>query len=72
MKNNDVTFLAIGTIRSAANEMGYFGFTYCKGKEHKDKKVIIEFMFNAVQKLSKLLDKDITDVKDEMVQSENN
>lgn len=72
MKNNDVTFLVIGTIRSAANEIGYFGFTYCKGKEHKDKKVIIEFMFNAVQKLSKLLDKDITDVKDEMVQSENN
>jgi hypothetical protein len=29
-------------------------------------------MINAVQKLSKLLDKDITDVEDEMVQSENN
>lgn len=57
MKNNGATYLVITTIRSEDSEIGYFGFTYCNGKEHKDEKDMMEFMVNAVQKLSKLLDK---------------
>ena len=57
MKNNGATYLVITTIRSEDSEIGYFGFTYCNGKKHKKDKDMMEFMVNAVQKLSKLLDK---------------
>ena len=57
MKNNGATYLVITTIRSEDSEIGYFGFTYCNGKKHKDDKDMMEFMVTAVQKLSKLLDK---------------
>ena len=57
MKQNGATYLVITTIRSDDTEIGYFGFTYCNGKKHKDDKDMMEFMVNAVQKLSKLLDK---------------
>lgn len=57
MKHNGVTYLVITTIRSEEIEIGYFGFTYCNGKEHKDTKHMMEYLVRAVQKLSKLLDK---------------
>lgn len=57
MKQNGATYLVITTIRSDDSEIGYFGFTYCNGKKHKNNKVMMEFMVTAVQKLSKLLDK---------------
>ena len=57
MKHNGVTYLVITTIRSEEIEIGYFGFTYCNGKEHKDNKHMMEYLVRAVQKLSKLLDK---------------
>ena len=57
MKQNGATYLVITTIRSDDSEIGYFGFTYCNGKKHKDDKDMMEFMVTAVQKLSKLLDK---------------
>ena len=57
MKNNGATYLVITTIRSEDSEIGYFGFTYCNDKKHKKDKDMMEFMVNAVQKLSKLLDK---------------
>lgn len=59
MKNNDVTYLVITTIRSEEDEIGYFGFTYCDGKQPKDSKTITEFLVYSVQKLSKWLYKDI-------------
>ena len=59
MKNNGATYLVITTIRSDDSEIGYFGFTYCDGKEHKDNKDMMEFVVHVVQKLSKLLDKNI-------------
>lgn len=62
MKHNGVTYLVITTIRSETSEIGYFGFTYCNGKEHKSDKEMMEFMLHAVQKLSKWLDKDNTDL----------
>ena len=57
MKHNGATYLVITTIRSDDSEIGYFGFTYCDGKKHKDNKDMMEFMVHVVQKLSKLLDK---------------
>lgn len=57
MKHNGATYLVITTIRSDDSEIGYFGFTYCDGKKHKDNKEMMEFMVHVVQKLSKLLDK---------------
>lgn len=61
MLYNNVTYLVITTIRSDNNEIGYYGFTYCKGKKPEDEKVMIDFVFNSVQKLSKWLDKDVKD-----------
>lgn len=58
MRYNGATYLVLTTIRSETSEIGYFGFTYCNGKEHKNDKEIMEFMLYAVQKLSKWLDKD--------------
>ena len=57
MKNNGATYLVITTIRSDDTEIGYVGFSYCNGKKHKDDKDMMEFMVNAVQTLSNLLDK---------------
>lgn len=62
MKNNNVTYLVIATIRSEESEIGYFGFTYCDNKEHKTPDEIMGFIVQAVQKLSKWLDKDTTDI----------
>lgn len=62
MKNNGVTYLVITTIRSENSEIGYFGFTYCNGKEHKSDKDMMEFMVYAIQKLSKWLDKDVEEI----------
>ena len=57
MRNNGATYLVITTIRSENSEIGYFGFTYCNDKKHKDDKDMMEFIVYTVQSLSKLLDK---------------
>ena len=57
MQNNGATYLVITTIRSENSEIGYFGFTYCNNKEHKNDKDMMEFIVHTVQSLSKLLDK---------------
>ena len=57
MQNNGATYLVITTIRSENSEIGYFGFTYCNDKKHKDDKDMMEFIVYTVQSLSKLLDK---------------
>lgn len=58
MKSNGVTYLAIASIRNEENEIGYYGFTYCNGKQPKNTKEITEQMLRSAQVLSKLLDKD--------------
>lgn len=61
LKNNGATYLVITTIRSEACEIGYFGFLYYDNAQHEvSKKEQMEFIVHAVQKLSKLLDKDST------------
>lgn len=60
LKTNGVTYLVLTTIRSEECEIGYFGFSYCNGKEHKTNKKMMEFMVFAVQKLSKWLDNGIS------------
>lgn len=62
MKNNDATYLVIATIRSEESEIGYFGFTYCNENEHKGEAETMSYIIQAVQKLSRWLDKDITDI----------
>ena len=57
MRQNGATYLVITTIRSENSEIGYFGFTYCNDKKHKDDKDMMEFIVYTVQSLSKLLDK---------------
>lgn len=59
MKNNGVTYLAIATIRTEENEIGYYGFTYCNNKEPKNTQEITEQMIHSVQELSKWLDRDV-------------
>lgn len=61
MRQNNVTYLVITTIRSEKNEIGYFGFTYCNGDEPKSEKEIVTYVVHVVQKLSKWLDKDLND-----------
>lgn len=61
MKYNGVTFVVLTTIRSDNSEIGYFGFTYCNGKKPKDEKIIMEYMLNSVQKLSKWLNNNDND-----------
>jgi hypothetical protein len=61
LKNNGATYLVITTIRSETCEIGYFGFLYYDDAQHEvSKKEQMEFIVHAVQKLSKLLDKDST------------
>lgn len=62
MKLNNATYMVIATIRSENEEIGYFGFTYCNGKQPKDEDDMLEKVVYAVQKLSKWLDKDINNV----------
>lgn len=61
LQNNGATYLVMTTIRSEECEIGYFGFIYYDHSEHdfatKEK---MEFILHAVQKLSKLLNKDST------------
>jgi hypothetical protein len=61
MRNNDVTYLVIATLEIDDNEIGYFGFTYCNGKQHPSDKDIMSFVVESVQKLSKWLDKGVTE-----------
>lgn len=61
LQHNGATYLVMTTIRSEDCEIGYFGFLYYDNNEHdfatKEK---MEFILQAVQKLSKLLNKDST------------
>lgn len=54
---SDVTYIAIGNIKSDEYELGYYGFVYCNGHEPPAKADIMKNMLTNVQQLSKLLDK---------------
>jgi hypothetical protein len=56
MKGNGTSYLVITTIRTGDNELGYYGFTYCNGKQPKGKDEILPHIITKVQLLSKLLD----------------
>lgn len=59
IKLNGGTFLVVTTIKTQDTEIGYFGFTYCNNKEPKPKLEMADWVLANVQKLSKLLDKNI-------------
>ena len=62
LKHNGATYLVITTIRSETHEIGYYGFLYYDDEKHECGKETMEFVVHAVQKLSKLLDKNTTDI----------
>jgi len=57
LTSNDVTFIAITTIKSEECELGYYGFVYCHGHAPIDKVDIVQNMLTNVQYISKLLDR---------------
>lgn len=61
LRHNDVTYIVLTSIETENCQIGYYGFTYCNGKKPKDKKDIVEFVVGKVQKLSRLLDNNVTD-----------
>lgn len=58
---NGANYMVISTIETSTNELGYFGFTYCNGKIPSNKAIIASETATSIQKLSKLLDKTITE-----------
>ena len=54
--SNDVTYIAIANIHGIKNELGFFGVTYCNGKEPKSQHDILQEMIKKTQLLSTLLD----------------
>lgn len=54
--SNDVTYIAIANIHGIKNELGFFGVTYCNGKEPKSQHDILQKMIKKTQLLSTLLD----------------
>lgn len=54
--SNDVTYIAIANIHGIKNELGFFGVTYCNGKEPKSQHDILQKMIKNTQLLSTLLD----------------
>lgn len=56
MISNDVTYFAIISMHGVANELGYFGVTYCNGKVPPMEENIIEQLTLCSQKLAILLD----------------
>ena len=54
--SNDVTYLAIVQIHGVYNELGYFGISYCNGRQPKSKDEIIGVVMEISQKCSSLLD----------------
>lgn len=59
LKSNDVTYISIGDIHGLKNELGYFGITYCNGKEPQSRQKILTTMMEKIQNLSTLLDSSI-------------
>ena len=70
LKNNNVTYLAVANIRADADEIGYYGFTYCYGNKPKSEKEIMEYIVLSVQKLSRWLNMDLTTSKDGKIYTE--
>ena len=56
LMSNDVSYIAISPIHGVKNELGFFGITYCNGKEPKSQQVILTKLMEDTQKLSTLLD----------------
>lgn len=54
--SNDVSYVAIISLQGVENELGYFGITYCNGKEPSNIKEVISLITITAQKLSTLLD----------------
>lgn len=54
--SNDVSYIAIVSLQGVENELGYFGITYCNGKEPSNVKEVIRLITITTQKLSTLLD----------------
>lgn len=56
LASNDVTYLAIIDIHGVKNELGFFGITYCDGRQPKSREELITILMEDTQKLSTLLD----------------
>lgn len=56
LASNDVTYLALIDIHGVKNELGFFGITYCNGRQPKSREEIITVLMEESQKLSTLLD----------------
>lgn len=56
LASNDVTYLAIIDIHGVKNELGFFGITYCNGRQPKSREELITVLMEETQKLSTLLD----------------
>lgn len=56
LTSNDVTYLAIAHIHGIKNELGFFGVTYCNGREPKSQHDIVQKIMKKTQLLSTLLD----------------
>ena len=56
LMSNDVSYIAISHIHGVKNELGFYGITYCNGKEPKTQQVIFTKLMEDTQKLSTLLD----------------
>lgn len=56
LSSNDVTYFVILHIHGVKNELGYFGVSYCNGKEPKSADYIVTKVMETTQKLSTLLD----------------
>ena len=54
--SNDAAYLAIVQIHGVYNELGYFGISYCNGRQPKSKEEIIGVAMEISQKCSSLLD----------------
>lgn len=62
LRHNDVSYVVLATIESEEHQIGYYGFTYCNGKTPKTQREIIEFVLQKVQKLSRWLDNNVTEI----------
>lgn len=61
LTSNDVTYIAIIGLHGVNHELGYFGFTFCNGKNQPSEKEIEKCLVSTAQKLSILLDSKYND-----------
>lgn len=56
LASNDVTYFAIIALHGVNNELGYFGFSFCNGKQPPGESEIEKCLNSTAQRLSILLD----------------